>query len=97
MVDILYILSPIVVIGFILFFILLPRYGPHYTSRLICPNCKKTFNFHWVPGATITSIVYRGKRNLKCPYCHIKNNYDIMTTRVTKNKAAKKVEAAKKA
>jgi hypothetical protein len=84
-----------VAIGFVLLFILLPRYGPHYTSRLTCPNCKKIFNFHWIPGATITSLLYRNKRNLKCPYCHVKSNYDVMTTRVSRPK--KPVKAKHKA
>jgi len=87
--DLLSVLYIITVLGFLALFVLLPRYGPHYTSRLTCPNCKKIFNFHWIPGATITSIVYRGRRNLKCPYCHVKSNYDVMSTRVTKPKAKK--------
>jgi hypothetical protein len=90
MVDILYILSPIVVIGFIVFFILLPRYGPHYTSRLICPNCRKHFYFHWVPGATLTSLRYGNKRRLKCPYCHTKSTFDIVRTRISKTQTAPK-------
>jgi hypothetical protein len=84
MVDILYILSPIIVIGFIVLFILLPRYGPHYTSRLTCPNCKKQFNFHWVPGATLTSLLYGNKRRLHCPYCHKLSTFDIASTRISK-------------
>jgi phage FluMu protein Com len=79
-------------VGALLLFILLPRYGPHYTSRLTCPNCKRIFNFHWIPGATITSLVYRNKRTLKCPYCHVKSNYDVMSTRVTKSKKTSKVK-----
>jgi hypothetical protein len=92
-IDLLYVMFLVVAIGFVALFVLLPRYGPHYTSRLICPHCKKTFNFHWIPGATITSIVYRGRRPLKCPYCHIKSTYDIMTTRVRKAKATAKPKA----
>ena len=90
--DFLQILFIIVAIGFVVLFVLLPRYGPHYTSRLTCPNCRKSFNFHWVPGATITSLVYRGRRPLKCPYCHVKSTYDIMSTRVRKPANAAKVK-----
>jgi hypothetical protein len=90
--DFLQILFIIVAIGFVVLFVLLPRYGPHYTSRLTCPNCRKSFNFHWVPGATITSLVYRGRRILKCPYCHVKSNYDITSTRVRKPKSASKLK-----
>ncbi len=90
--DLLSLLFLISSIGFVILFVLLPRYGPHYVSRLTCPNCRKTFNFHWVPGATITSLVYRGRRQLKCPYCHVKSNYDIMTTRVRKPKNTPKIK-----
>jgi hypothetical protein len=84
--DFLSILFLTAAIGFVLIFVLLPRYGPHYTSRLTCPNCRKTFNFHWVPGATITSLIQRNMRQLKCPYCHVKSTYDIASTRVRKPK-----------
>ncbi len=83
-----------VAIGFVILFILLPRYGPHYISRLTCPNCRKSFNFHWIPGATITSIIRRNYRVLKCPYCHLKSTYDIGATRVH---APKKQKAKAKA
>jgi hypothetical protein len=90
--DFLSILFLISSIGFVILFVLLPRYGPHYISRLTCPNCRKTFNFHWVPGATITSLVYRGRRQLKCPYCHVKSTFDIMATRVRKPKNTPKIK-----
>ncbi|MGD6852419.1 MAG: hypothetical protein ACQCN6_10210 [Candidatus Bathyarchaeia archaeon] len=80
--DLLSVLFFVVAIGAAALFILLPRYGPHYTSRLTCPHCHKTFNFHYIPGATITSIIQRNYRTLKCPYCHIKSTYDIAATRV---------------
>jgi len=85
----------IVALGYILLFFLLPRYGPHYTSKLTCPNCRKTFNFHWIPGATIASLIRRNYRVLKCPYCHVKSTYDIMATRAAtpKKQKPKKVEA----
>ncbi|MCL5876657.1 MAG: hypothetical protein M1540_02460 [Candidatus Bathyarchaeota archaeon] len=79
----------IVAIGFLVLFFVLPRYGPHYTSRLTCPNCRKSFNFHWIPGATITSLFRRNYRDLKCPYCHIKSTYDIASTRVSTPKPKK--------
>lgn len=87
--DFLTIMTVIVAIGFMVLFFVLPRWGPHYTSRLTCPHCKKTFNFHWIPGATISSIVYRGMRPLKCPYCHVKSTYDIASTRVRTPKPQK--------
>jgi C4-type Zn-finger protein len=89
-IDLLTTLFFAVAIGVVILFILLPRYGPHYTSRLTCPNCRKTFNFHWIPGATITSIINRNYRTLKCPYCHRKSTFDIAATRVRTPKAKKK-------
>jgi len=91
--DLLSVLFLITAIGFVLLFILLPRYGPHYISRLNCPNCKKIFNFHWIPGATLTSIINRNTRQLKCPYCHIKSTYNIASTRVIKSKLLQKKKA----
>ncbi len=73
-----------VAIGFMILFILLPRYGPHYTSRLTCQNCKRAFNYHWVPGATLTSLRYGNSRRLRCPYCNQPAKYNIAKTRVTK-------------
>jgi hypothetical protein len=92
MISALFVISAI---GYLFLFFLLPRYGPHYTSRLICPNCRKNFNFHWIPGATITSLIRRNYRVLKCPYCHVKSTYDIMATRVAtpKKQKPKKVNA----
>lgn len=86
---ILLIASASVAIGFTVFFILLPRYGPHYTSRLTCPNCKRHFNYHWVPGATLTSLRYGNRRRLHCPYCHELSTYEIAKTRISKAQPAK--------
>ncbi|MCL2287807.1 MAG: hypothetical protein FWC33_01300 [Candidatus Bathyarchaeota archaeon] len=83
--DLIYVLIPIVAIGFFVFFVLLPRYGPHYVSKLGCPNCKRGFNFHWVPGATLTSLRYGNRRRLKCPYCGYVNIFDVASTRVSKS------------
>lgn len=91
-IDLLTGLLIVVVIGFLVLFFVLPRYGPHYTSRLTCPRCRKSFNFHWIPGATLTSLIRRNYRDLKCPYCHIKSTYDIMATRTRKAKVSKKTE-----
>jgi transposase-like protein len=89
MVDLLLIAVPIIVIAFTIFFILLPRYGPHYTSRLKCPKCGKQFNYHWIPGATFTSLRYGNKRHLRCPYCHQVSIFDIAKTRVSRPKQNK--------
>jgi hypothetical protein len=85
----------IIAIVVVVILTLLPRFGPHTTSRLTCPNCKKVFNFHFVPGASIASIFHKNTRTLKCPYCHVKSTYDVMSTRVAKQK--KPVKAKVKA
>jgi DNA-directed RNA polymerase subunit RPC12/RpoP len=87
--SLLLIALPIIVVLFTVLFILLPRYGPHYTSRLKCPRCGKQFNYHWVPGATLMSLRYGNHRRLKCPYCGQQAIYDLAKTRVTKPKPAK--------
>jgi len=88
-IDVISALFIVVAIGFLIIFYVLPRYGPHYTSRLTCPNCRKSFNFHWIPGATLTSLIRRNYRVLKCPYCHIKSTFDIAATRVSTPKKTK--------
>jgi DNA-directed RNA polymerase subunit RPC12/RpoP len=90
--DFITVLFLITAVGFLVLLILLPRYGPHYISKLTCPRCQKNFNFHWIPGATITSLIRRNYRVLKCPYCHTKSTYDIAATRVA---APKKQKASK--
>jgi phage FluMu protein Com len=89
--NLVYILVPVVAVGFLVFFILLPRYGPHYVSKLTCPNCRRGFNFHWVPGASLTFLRYGSRRRLKCPYCGQINTFDIASTRVSQPKSAQKV------
>jgi phage FluMu protein Com len=84
------IIAVFAIFGFVILFILLPRYGPHYTSKLVCPNCKKAFNFHWIPGATLTSLRYGNRRRLKCPYCSQVNTFDIASTRVKQPKMKRK-------
>ncbi len=81
-IDPLALISITVAIVIVVVLTLLPRFGPHYTSRLTCPSCKKTFNFHYVPGASINSLIRKNYRDLKCPYCHRKATYDIAITRV---------------
>ena len=95
MVDFLLVAVPVIIVLGSVLFILLPRYGPHYTSRLKCPKCGKQFNYHWIPGATYTSLRYGNKRHLNCPYCHQKAIYDIARTRVSKPKPAKPVPPPK--
>jgi hypothetical protein len=86
MVDFLIISVAITVIVSTVFFMLLPRYGPHNISRLTCPKCKKKFNYHWVPGASFVSLYRGNKRRLRCPYCHEVSTFDIAPAKITKLK-----------
>ena len=88
MVD-LYIIVIIIGIAIIIGLYLLPRYGPHYRSRLTCPDCKKQFTYHWIPGGSFLSMRSGKLRRLKCPYCQKRSLYNIVAYRIKKNKPAK--------
>ncbi len=76
---------PVVVIGIaVVLYILFPRFGPHYTSKLTCPKCGKTFDYNWVPGGSFTAVRLGRKRYLSCPHCHEWSIYDIKSTRTRK-------------
>ena len=62
--------------------VVLPRFGPHYTSRLTCPRCSKTFDYRWVPGASLTAVRLGPTRFMRCPLCHQWSDFDIASTRV---------------
>lgn len=84
--DILLLMVPLIIVMFTIIFVLLPRYGPHYTSRLTCPRCKRNFNYHWVPGGSFLALRYGNHRKLKCPYCQTVSMFDIAHTRVSQTK-----------
>jgi hypothetical protein len=82
----------VIIIAVVIFFYLLPRYGPHYTSKLSCPRCKKQFNYHWVPGASWASLRRGKKRNLRCPYCHQVSTFELASAEMIKTKLGNKTE-----
>ncbi|MGD0978997.1 MAG: hypothetical protein ABR962_07650 [Candidatus Bathyarchaeia archaeon] len=85
MIDLFIIAIPVVVIVIaIVLYILFPRFGPHYTSKLTCPKCGKMFNYNWVPGGSFTSLRLGSKRYPRCPHCHKWSTYPIMSTRTSK-------------
>ena len=54
MVNPLIIAVPVAVVVIIaIFYLQAPRFVPHYTSRLKCPKCGKTFDYKWVPGGSL--------------------------------------------
>jgi hypothetical protein len=76
------IVAVLVPIALILYVILSPRFGPHYTSRLSCPKCGKPFDYKWVPGGSLTTVRLGPTRYMRCPLCHEWSDFDIVTTRV---------------
>ena len=38
-------------------------------STLVCPKCNGSFNYQFVPGASLTSLRLGRSRYLKCPLC----------------------------
>jgi DNA-directed RNA polymerase subunit RPC12/RpoP len=83
-------LITVILVGMIsiLILFLLPRYGPHYRSRLTCPKCKKEFTFHWLPGGSFLSFRSGKLRRLRCPYCHEHAMYNITATRIRKDQTS---------
>lgn len=76
-----------VVVGVMLFYLLAPRYGPHYTSRLTCPKCGETFDYRWVPFGSFSAVRLGTKWHLSCPHCHEWTTYEIWSTRIKNNKS----------
>jgi len=89
MVD-LYVVVILVGLALMAVLFLLPRYGPHYRSRLICPDCKKQFTYHWIPGGSLLSLRSGKLRRLKCPYCRRQSLYNVVAARIQKPKTSKR-------
>ncbi|NLE06712.1 MAG: hypothetical protein GX638_18170 [Crenarchaeota archaeon] len=83
--------SAVILVGIILIIVLylLPRYGPHYRSKLTCPDCNRQFTYHWIPGGSFLALRSGKMRKLKCPYCHKQSLYDVITNRIRKPKKNK--------
>jgi hypothetical protein len=82
-------IAAVAVVVAVILYVVVPRYGPHYTSRLTCPNCKETFDYNWVPGGSFSAVRLGKSRYLSCPRCGKWSIFDIMATRVTsKSKGA---------
>jgi len=88
--ELMIILAPIT-IGVILVAIYLaaPRFGPHYTSRLTCPKCGKTFDYHWLPGGSFSAIRLGTKRYMRCEICKKWSTFSIVSTIVKPDKTRK--------
>jgi formate dehydrogenase maturation protein FdhE len=51
-------------------------------SRLVCPKCGGTFDYDWVPGASLTSFRLMGKRYMACPLCHRWSTFDVQGSEI---------------
>ena len=59
--------------------------GLHYTSQLTCPNCKKHFDYSWVPFISFSAVRLGSERYLRCPNCHKWSTFEIIATRIKQN------------
>lgn len=46
-------------------------------SRLTCPKCGQMFDYHWVPGASLTAVRLGPRRYMACPLCHRWSMFDV--------------------
>jgi DNA-directed RNA polymerase subunit RPC12/RpoP len=81
------IITVVVAIALIVYFVFPRVRGLHYTSRLTCPKCKQQFDYGWVPGGSFTAIRLGTERYLRCPHCHGWSTFEMLSTRVKKDKA----------
>jgi hypothetical protein len=51
-------------------------------SRLTCPNCRKTFDFDYIPGASFTAVRLGKQRYMACPLCHKWGLFDLSENRL---------------
>ena len=50
-------------------------------SRLTCPQCHQTFDYDYVPGASLTALRLGRARYMRCPLCHRWGVFDLASTR----------------
>ncbi len=51
-------------------------------ARLTCPKCQQTFDYDFVPGASVTALRLGSSRYMECPLCHRWSTFDMNATRV---------------
>ena len=52
-------------------------------SRLTCPKCQKTFDYDYLPGASVTTVRLGTSRYMRCPLCHRWSVFDLSSSRVS--------------
>ncbi len=48
-------------------------------SRLTCPKCGQSFDYDYIPGASLTSVRLGTSRYMACPLCHKWSVFDLRT------------------
>ncbi len=85
----------LIVIAVVIWAILLQRGrslgtpGAVQRSRLTCPKCGGTFDYDWVPGASLSSVRLGTGRYMACPLCRKWSYFDIYSTMVQRPAPAK--------
>ncbi len=51
-------------------------------ARLVCPKCRQTFDYDFVPGAAVTAIRLGRSRYMACPLCRRWSTFDLSSTRI---------------
>lgn len=51
-------------------------------SRLTCPKCGKTFDYDYLPGASVTAVRLGTGRYMACPVCHKWSTFELASTQV---------------
>ena len=51
-------------------------------SRLTCPKCHQTFDYDYVPGASVTALRLGKSRYMSCPLCHQWSTFDLTAERL---------------
>lgn len=51
-------------------------------SRLTCSKCHQTFDYDYIPGASVTAIRLGAGRYMSCPLCHKMGYFDLRGTQI---------------
>ena len=50
--------------------------------RLVCPKCRQTFDYDFVPGAALKAVRLGTSRYMACPWCRKWSTFDMTAHRV---------------
>ncbi len=63
------------------------RAGMVSRSRLHCPKCGETFDYDYIPGASVTALRLGTGRYMACPLCHKWSTFELHATQVSAAKS----------